>query len=76
MAISKQYSIRIPADIARKLDEKGKVTPFIVSAVREKLEREQREELFEQLKCLADDIEANDISDLAPAQSKVMLRGD
>jgi hypothetical protein len=76
MAVSKQFSIRMPVDIARKLEERGKVTPFIISAVREKLERERQQEIREQLKCLAHDAEANDISDIAPAQKRVIARGD
>lgn len=76
MAASKQFSVRMPADLAGKLEEMGKITPFIISAVREKLERDTKAEIRERLKCLADDPEANDISDFGPAQRKVMARGD
>jgi hypothetical protein len=76
MSNTKQLSVRMPVDIVRQLLVKGKSSRFIVDAVREKLERDAELELEAGLACLADDPEANDISDLGPAQAKVIARGD
>jgi hypothetical protein len=76
VAASKQFSVRFPAELANKLTKRGKAAPFIVEAVREKLDREERERIEASLLCLANDPEANDISDFAEAQRRVMARGD
>ncbi len=76
MAMTRQLTVRMPLDILQRLKEKGKTAPYIIEAVQEKLAREAEQEIEASLLCLVDDTEANDISDLKPAQAKAMSRED
>ncbi len=75
---TKQVSLRLPLDIAEAIQrrEHGTATDYVVQAVREKLQRDREAEIARGLSCLAWDEEANDVSDFAPAQDKVILLGD
>jgi hypothetical protein len=78
MAATKQITLRMPIDVLDKLSllANGKNTPYIVEAVRERLERDRQIQIAESFKCLAYDDEANDISDFKEAQAEVMSRVD
>lgn len=66
----------MPLDLLARVLKRGPGTKFIVEAVREKLEREERAEIEESLHCLGQDPEASDISDFEGAQRRVMTRGN
>jgi hypothetical protein len=76
MQATKQLTVRMPRDLAKKIEDQGAAAPFIIDAVREKLERQREAEIETSLACLANDPEANDISDWAPFQAKVIERVD
>ena len=76
MSETKQLSVRMPLDLVQRLTAKGKTSPYIVEAVREKIERDEKMKVEASLLCLANDDDANDISDFAAAQARVMARGD
>lgn len=76
MAQTKQLSLRIPMDLLSELRGKGRVTGYIIDAVREKIARDRAAEIDKSLQCLADDPEANDLSFFAPGQDEVMNRVD
>ena len=78
MAGTKQITLRVPTDVLDQLRKmpRGRSAPYIVEAVRERLERDRQARIEEGLKCLAYDDEANDISAFADAQAEVMNRVD
>jgi len=76
MASTRQITVRMPLDLALGIKQRGKNAAFIIEAVREKLRREEQAEIEKGLLCLGDDDEASDISDYAPAQARVIARGD
>lgn len=76
MSNTKAITIRMPLELLSVLRARGETSSYVINAVRERLERERLEEIAKGLACLADDSEANDISDFAPLQSKVMRRVD
>jgi hypothetical protein len=78
MAVTKQITVRMPLDLLKQLAAlpKGNSAPYIVEAVRERLERDRQAQIEAGLKCLAFDDEANDISAFEEAQAGVMARVD
>jgi hypothetical protein len=78
MAGTKQITVRMPIDLLERLGHmpKGKSAPYIIEAVRERLDRERESEIEAGLQCLAFDDEANDLTPFAEAQSEVMSRVD
>lgn len=76
MAKTTQLSFRLPTELAERIRKRGKATKFVMEAVEEKLERDERAEIERSFFCLANDVEGNDISDFSAGQAKVMNRGD
>jgi hypothetical protein len=77
MALSRQISVRIPAELIERIKSRGEGSSrFIIEAVRDKLNREDEAEITASMRCLAYDDEANDISDFAVAQDRTIARGD
>ncbi len=72
MSTAKQISVRMPLRILERLEAHGPVAPYVIEAVKEKLDRDEEADIKARLRCLAYDDEANDISDWAPEQRKVM----
>ena len=75
MSLSKQLSIRMPVDLVKRLESHGAAAPYVIEAVREKLDKDDEARIEASLACLANDVEANDISDWGPMQQEVMKRG-
>jgi hypothetical protein len=78
MAGTKQITIRMPLDVLGQLGAMphGKSAPYIVEAVRERLERDRQAQIEAGFACLAHDDEANDISPFVEARDEVMARLD
>ncbi len=78
MAATKQITVRMPIDVLSQLGgmPKGKSAPYIIEAVRERLERDKQARIEAGLRCLAYDDEANDITAFEEAQHEVMARVD
>jgi hypothetical protein len=77
MANTKQISVRMPIDMVDSISRLGaKSAAYILEAVQDKLARDRQAEIAAGLRCLADDPEANDISDFKAAQAKVIARVD
>ena len=73
---TKQVSVRLPLDLFQRLNEKKGRAGYIIQAVEEKIQRDEQEALAAGLMCLANNPEANDISDFAAPQAKVISHGD
>jgi hypothetical protein len=77
MSPTKQITIRVPIEVVARLNRQARNTaPYIVEAVLDKLSRDEEAEVVAAMQCLANDPEANDISDFAAAQDRVIVRGD
>lgn len=53
MPATKQVSVRLPSDIAEQVEAKGATAPYIIAAVREKLQRDEQAEIAEGFALLA-----------------------
>jgi hypothetical protein len=76
MSKTKQVSIRMPDELVKRLECHEAITPYIIEAVREKLDRDDEARIVASLTCLADDPESNDISAFASIQDEVIRRID
>ena len=53
MSSSKQVSVRLPLDVAERLESKGHFAPYIIEAVKEKLRRDDEAEIADGFALLA-----------------------
>ncbi|CAN5617671.1 hypothetical protein BH11ARM2_BH11ARM2_25970 [soil metagenome] len=53
MPATKQVSVRLPVDIAERVENKGAFAPYIIAAVKEKLQRDEEAGMAEGFALLA-----------------------
>jgi hypothetical protein len=53
MAATRQVSVRLPLQVAERVEAKGSLAPYIIEAVKEKLQREDETELADGFALLA-----------------------
>jgi len=76
MPTTKQLSVRMPEDLVNRIANRGSAAAFIVTAVKEKLDREDRQALLDGFKLLAESPEMVDMEFLTDAQAAAVKISD
>jgi len=75
MSATKQLSVRIPTELVSRIEAKGPSAPFVIEAIREKLDRDEEQALREGFALLAESPEMVDMEFPTGAQANAVRLG-